>query len=90
MSAAYENHAPLMECGHTAQGRNADGWCCVICVMIHPGARTPMKEPPSLSERKAECGYCKHTVASKYDLAFFESRPLLPTDGFYCGCRGWS
>lgn len=81
---------PLMKCGHSAQGRDAKGNpVCTCCYGIKSGATEIAEVVPNLVDRKAKCGYCNTTVPSDVDLAFFESRPTLDKDSFYCGCRGW-
>lgn len=81
---------PMMKCGHAANAVDRGGKpCCVICVGIHSGAEEIDDNPPSLTERMAECPYCSRKRASSADLAFFEHRPNRVTDSFYCGCRGW-
>ena len=81
---------PMMKCGHAANAVRSDGSPgCVICIGFHPGADVIDDEAPSLEGRRAICSDCSKTVPSGTHLAFFEHRPLLPTDDYYCGCHGW-
>ena len=81
---------PLMKCGHVANAKDKEGKdVCVICVGIDPGA-TEVKDPnPKFEGRKAICATCGHETESRPELAFFEYRPLVINDLYYCGCRGW-
>lgn len=82
---------PMMMCGHAANARLGDTPICAICVGIREldaKARTPAPEP-NLEGRVAVCGYCARSRPSAMTLAFFEHRPALATDSYYCGCRGW-
>ena len=80
----------MMGCGHSANAKNEDGGpVCAICVGLDPRA-TVIVEPPNLSGRKAHCSYGAHAIVdSSIDLAFFEHRPDVPEDVYYCGCYGW-
>lgn len=81
---------PMMSCGHAANA--TDGHhnpVCVICVGIHPGART-IATTPDLTNRIAECGECNNTQPSSTKLAFFKHQPDRASDSYYCGCRGWN
>ena len=63
---------PMMQCGHAANATDGEGKpCCAICVGLDPGA-TIIAEKPSLEGREAQCPYCKKTVLSSWNLAFFE------------------
>lgn len=78
-----------MKCGHAANATNSQGKpSCVICVGIHPGAEE-IDDTPDLNHRQAQCAYCRKTVASSTDLAFFNYLPNKPFDDYYCGCKGW-
>jgi hypothetical protein len=49
---------PMMECGHSANAKDADGNpCCAICIGMIDGADRVMKSAPDLSNRKARCMY---------------------------------
>ena len=82
----------LMKCGHTAQGKDENGNpLCVIC-LGDGKARQIENNKPDLTDRKARCSYygsCKSETKSSYDLPFFEHRPWLEFDKYYCGCEGW-
>lgn len=39
--------------------------------------------------RVAKCTYCGKKVVSKDNLPFFEARPNMDYDTYYCGCFGW-
>lgn len=64
---------PLMECGHVAQGRSGEGWACVICLGLSPGASTPTAVTThAYRERLAQCVYCKRpAVSHPTRLSFF-------------------
>lgn len=84
----------LMKCGHVAQGMTLGPDrrpmpVCVACVGIHAGAMEVDADPPELTGREATC-ICGARQPSSYSLAFFAHHPLLPTDAFYDGCKGWS
>lgn len=86
---------PLMQCGHTANARTADGRSiCAICIGINPGAESIETSPPSLEGRRARCGYYGHKCRSECDsalsLAFFEHHAGSKFDSYYCGCYGWN
>lgn len=75
----------MMKCGHTANGKTADGkLCCVICDCYEVAS-----EKPSLAGRMAKCGECNNTKKSDWNLPFFHYIPNLNCDTFYCGCHGW-
>lgn len=81
-----------MECGHAANsilsiGNNEWVPACVFC---YPDKKATLiaDKPPNLTNRKAQCPYCKRTVQSELTLPFFEHRPG-EYDSYYCGCRGW-
>jgi len=81
-----------LKCGHSANATDAYGDpCCAICAGLTNDLdyKTPAESQPALSDRTAKCTYCKKTVKSSLELAFFECRPDRETDNFYCGCRGW-
>ncbi len=78
----------MMECGHRAQGVVSGKPVCVICYG-DPRA-VIVKEKPPLDNRKAKCTYCKNETASSISLPFFEHRPAMEKDGYYCGCKGWN
>lgn len=91
----------LMKCGHTAQGKQADGQpVCVICVGIRPGATEIEDKLPELAGRFSRCKYfgsvgkkkepCRDIKQSSYSLPFFEHRPDSEYDSHYCGCWGWN
>lgn len=80
----------LMVCGHASNSidpKTGTPWC-VICGCNIPDhqIQTPTE---GLEGRKASCSYCGHKTESKWTLAFFNYRPKLEFDGYYCGCRGW-
>lgn len=79
------NNKPLMACGHIANGENEKGEpCCVIC-----HCHETKQEKPDLKGRVAKCSHCGSLTDSKTSLPFFEYRPNLQTDSYYCGCYGW-
>lgn len=80
----------LMQCGHSAQGKNHLGQpCCVICYGIKPGALIPAPEM-NLQGRKARCSYGVHAdTESSINLPFFRYWPDRDMDEYYCGCHGW-
>jgi hypothetical protein len=82
----------MMKCGHAANAKTADGKpCCAICAGIRPGADQPADVAPDLTNRMARCSTCGvRRVPSSAGLAFFEFRPTMDTDRYYCGCMGWS
>lgn len=79
---------PMMKCGHVANSElTADGRpMCVICTCLDVDPK-----PVHLDGRKAKCIYrdCDSEQPSSLTLAFFEQKPTLPADRFYCGCYGW-
>jgi hypothetical protein len=79
----------LMKCGHSSLGTLNGKPVCPSCVGINKGAEE-VADIPDLTDRKASCIYCKRLVVSNTDLPFFEHRPLLETDSYYCGCKGWN
>ena len=86
---------PMMKCGHRANATRAriDGSpvpVCVICAGITVDALLVDENPPELTNRKAICACCDKISDSTKDLAFFEHRPKLPYDLYYCGCKGWN
>lgn len=79
-----------MKCGHSANATNGKGEpSCVICTGITPLAEIVDDDIPSLEGRVAKCPYCKDTVESSYNLAFFAYNKNSNVDSYYCGCRGW-
>jgi hypothetical protein len=78
----------MMGCGHAANGVSDGKPVCAICIGIYSGA-TDVVPCPDLTGRRAKCSHCSCTLPSKATMPFFEARPLMPTDGFYCGCLGW-
>lgn len=81
--------APMMGCGHSANGKRGDDPVCVICFGIKPGANV-IADGPDLSNRQARCA-CGQLAESSTKLPFFQYRPDGATgmDGFYCGHGGW-
>lgn len=85
----------LMKCGHTATGTYTDKNgneqpCCVSCSGIVAGANEVAEQEPDLTGRIAKCNYgCGSQSASSLRLPFFEHKPNLETDRYYCGCYGW-
>ena len=80
----------MMKCGHAANAVTADGKpCCAICAGYTPDAFIAADTMPDLTGRKARCNYCGEIVDSKASLPFFEYRPDMDTDSYYCGCWGW-
>lgn len=80
----------MMACGHAANGTTEDGKpACVVCYGIVPGATTVAIGDLDLSSRKMRCTYGHDPVPSDARGAFFQYRPDMPTDSYYCGCRGW-
>ena len=82
----------LMACGHAANAEQLDLFgeprpVCAICCGIKPGW-DEVAPVPVLKDRVAKCS-CGLTRPSSTKLAFFEHRPELSSDSFYCGCRGW-
>lgn len=80
----------MMKCGHAANAHDAQGNpCCAICIGFKPEA-TQVAETPNLQGRTARCSYtCNSSQPSSTDLAFFQHRPTMEYDLYYCGCRGW-
>lgn len=90
MMSSQSKSVPMMGCGHAADafvGAERQP-CCVICYGINPKA-TVVVTAPDLTGRVAECTYCNTEKPSSTNLAFFEYRPGLEKDKFYCGCHGW-
>lgn len=79
-----KRNPPMMACGHAANSTCNGKPACAICTCT-----VIAKEAPSLKDRKAVCLYCNTKVPSSTNLPFFEYRPKLEYDGYYCGCRGW-
>lgn len=89
---------PLMQCGHAANASQkllplGDGIpeeipVCAICLGINEGATQVAERAVDLSNRVAKCS-CGRTRPSSLGLAFFEYKPELSNDVYYCGCRGW-
>jgi hypothetical protein len=89
---------PLMLCGHAANATqkllfpDAEGRTetpvCAICVGLKEGATQVAEKALDLSNRLARCS-CGRTRPSSLGLAFFEYKPELSNDVYYCGCRGW-
>lgn len=80
----------MMKCGHVAQSKIDGKPVCVICLGLTPDAEIVAETEPDLTGRKARCKYCGEIVDSKASLPFFEYRPDMETDSYYCGCRGWN
>lgn len=83
----------LMQCGHIANAIRDGKPVCVICSGIDAGAEVVVgkrHDGVGLEGRVAQCPYCSKKVTSKWNLPFFEHRPDLPTDSYYCGCFGWN
>lgn len=79
----------MMQCGHSANGTTSNGDpCCVICFGFTDKAEL-VAEQPDLTGRIALCSPCKKPVPSSDKLPFFNYRPTVDTDSYYCGCRGW-
>lgn len=76
----------MMKCGHAANSMSDGKPSCVIC--DGPDSLIVV-DAPNLTNREAQCAYCKKATPSSVTLAFFEARPNKPYDSFYCGCRGW-
>lgn len=81
-----QDDKPLMTCGHVANAVDAATHepCCVIC-----NCHEIMQDKPDLTNRVAKCSTCGHITKSDFSLPFFEYRPNLQTDTYYCGCYGW-
>lgn len=79
----------MMKCGHVAQSEINGKPVCVICYGLTPDAEIVAETEPDLTGRKAKCGYCGKLTDSKTSLPFFEYRPDMDTDSYYCGCMGW-
>jgi hypothetical protein len=80
---------PLMKCGCVALATNAKGKpICPIHAGLTLAAEQVDESPPSLTERMAQCTYCKSRRPSDFSLPFFARREG-ELDSFYCGCRGW-
>ena len=79
----------MMRCGHVANGTHDGKPCCVICAGLTPDAYIVDDNTPDLTGRQAECSFCGKKVASKMSLPFFEHRPKMKYDSYYCGCEGW-
>lgn len=82
---------PLMQCGHAANAIDVQGKpVCAICIGVDNGATLVADKQPSLEGRQARCCYgCGNVVPSSLGLAFFEHRPGMQFDSYYCGCKGW-
>ena len=84
------SEVPMMKCGHTAQGTNADGKpVCVLCIGITAGAEE-VADAVDLTGRVARCADCGKETPSSETLAFFGYRPNAKYDSYYSGCRGWN
>lgn len=82
---------PLMSCGHTANAHGEGGKpVCVICFGFNPKAEREAIVAPDLAGRDMRCAYCGKSHSSNLNAAFFEYRPSLGTDSYYCGCQGWN
>ena len=76
----------MMKCGHAPNGTEmATGKpVCVIC-----GCNEIVKTS-DFTNRESYCLYgCGAQVPSSDNLPFFEYRPNLKFDRYYCGCRGF-
>ena len=83
---------PLMKCGHTAHGIDADTGkpVCVSCLGIVAGADVIDENAPDLTGRFATCCYGNHArVPSRFGLPFFKYNRGREEDTYYCGCFGW-
>lgn len=86
-----QSKMPLIACGHTAQGfvgSDRSQPVCVICYGMKPEAQI-IAETPDLEGRVARCADCGKERPSNINLPFFEHRPHMEKDSFYCGCLGW-
>lgn len=73
----------FMKCNCVSQGTSKGKPAC----LVHD---TQEQIPaPNLTGRKASCTYCKKTVDSKGELAFFRYLPDKDRDEYYDGCMGW-
>lgn len=89
---------PLMQCGHAANATQkllplGDGIpeeipVCAICIGLKEGATQVAEKALDLTNRLARCS-CGRTRPSSLGLAFFEYKPELSNDVYYCGCNGW-
>ena len=81
----------LMKCGHVANAACNGKPCCVICAPDTKAHEIDKECTGSdgLDGRMAKCSYCDTSIPSKWALPFFEYRPTMDTDKFYCGCFGW-
>lgn len=76
---------PLMRCGHNGMATDGHGnpWC-VICMCDEVDTVTVVQ-----AGRVAECSVCGRPAPSMVSMPFFEHRPHLEHDRWYCGCKGW-
>lgn len=74
----------LMACGHAANATFDGEPACAICRKTE-AAQVQM----DLEGRSAWCVLCGENTQSSTNLPFFEYRPNLDTDTYYCGCWGW-
>ncbi|MDY0236996.1 MAG: hypothetical protein RBR71_13305 [Gudongella sp.] len=78
----------MMACGHMANTAHRTGGrlapICAIC-----GCSEVVDAPVLPEGREAKCSYCGRTRSSSIRLPFFQSRPDMPFDRYYCGCLGW-
>lgn len=87
--------AYLMKCGHVANATDdsTGSPVCAICFGITKDAEVVVGEcfgTNGLEGRKAVCVYGGHgEINSSWDLPFFEYRPHMDYDKYYCGCMGW-
>ena len=84
----------MMKCGHASNAHDQYGNpVCVICVGMNPDAEIvdhEILDPyEGLYGREASCPYCGCRSESSWNLPFFEYRPDMDRDSYYCGCRGW-
>ena len=80
----------ILKCGCSAQAkikRPGEDW--VEGCGVHMCSEF-LEEQPNLEGRMAYCAYGRHgEKPSDPKLAFFEYRPNMPTDRYYCGCYGY-
>ena len=79
----------MMKCRHAANATHNGKPVCAICFGLTPDAEILADTAPDLTGRKARCGFCGKLTDSKISLPFFEYRPDMDTDSYYCGCWGW-
>lgn len=97
MSERQTRNIPMMKCGHAANAvkYGTDIPVCCMCHGIKAGWDEVDNKTPNLENRIARCSYynshrCGQTeTPSSVDLPFFQHRPEMEYDSYYCGCWGF-